>query len=120
MVLTQLFRVTGVANTITYDAGLASTEAEKKRLLSVNLLVTNYKDNDVQGYHERAKVFDIPDRLLDMEDAGMSLNRAKPGARINEIEVALEIPIGEKFKVAISCGADVANLHGFYKYELIK
>lgn len=121
MPLYQLFRITGVANSITYDSiALKSTEAEKKRLLSVHLLVNNYKDNDVQGYHERAKFFDIPDRLLDMEDEGMSLNRAKPGARINEIEIGLDIPVGETFKVAISCGANAANVHGFYKYELIK
>lgn len=119
MILTQLFRITGVANSITYDSGLKSTEAEKKRLLSVCLLVNNYKDNDVQGYHERAKVFELPDRLLDMEDEGMSLNRAKPGARITEHPVGLEIPVGETFKVAISCGANAANVHGFYKYELM-
>lgn len=119
MILRQLFRLTGVANTIAYDDGLKSTDAEKKRLLSVSILCTNYKDNDVQGYHERAKVFDIPDRLLDMEDAGMSLNRAKPGARINEIEVGMEIPVGEVFKIAIKCGADVSDLHGCYNYELM-
>jgi len=120
MIFRQLFRITGVANTIIYDGGLLSTEAEKKRLLSVSLLVNNYKDNDVQGYHERATVFDIPDRLLDMEDEGCSLNRAKPGARINEIEVGLDLPVGEIFKVAIKCGANAANVHGFYAYELIK
>jgi len=120
MRFTQLFRITGVANKIAYADALTSTEAEKKRLLSVHLLVNNYKDNDVQGYHERAKVFDIPDRLLDMEDEGCSLNRAKPGARINEIEVGLEIPIGETFKVAIKCAANVSDVHGFYAYELIK
>jgi len=116
----QLFRITGVANTITYDDGLKSTEAEKKKLLSVGVLVNNYKDNDLQGYHERAKVFDIPDRLLDMEDDGMSLNRAKPGARINDIVVGLDIPVGETFKVALKCGANTSNVHGFYAYELIK
>lgn len=119
MILRQLFRLTGVANSITYDDGLKSTEAEKKRLLSVWLLVSDYKDNDVQGYHERAKFFDIPDRLLDMENAGMSLDRAKPGARFNDIEVGLEIPVGEVFKVAIKCGADAAQVHGCYNYELM-
>jgi len=119
MILRQLFRITGVANTITYDDGLKSTDAEKKRLLSISMMVTNYKGNDVQGYHERAKVFDVPDTLLDMEDAGMSLNRAKPGARINDLEVGMEIPVGEVFKVAIKCGADVANLLGCYNYELM-
>ena len=119
MILRQLFRVTGVANAITYDEGLKSTDAEKKRLLSVWILCTNYKDNDVQGYHERAKVFDIPDRILDMEDAGMSLNRAKPGARVNDIEVGIEIPVGEVFKVAIKCGADASSIMGCYNFELM-
>lgn len=119
MIIRQLFRVTGVANVITYDDGLKSTDAEKKRLLSLSILCSDYKDNDVQGYHERAKVFDIPDRLLDMENAGMSLDRAKPGARINDIEVGMEIPVGEVFKVAIKCGADAANIMGCYNYELI-
>lgn len=119
MITRQYFKITGVANTITYDTGLQSTQAEKKRLISVSTLVSNYKDNQLQGYHERAKVFEIPDRLLDMEDNGLSLNRAKPGARINEIEVGLEIPVGETFKVAIKCGADVQDVYGTYNYELI-
>jgi len=119
MVLTQLFRITGVANDITYDAGLKSTEKEKKRLLSVHLLLNGQADNDVQGYHERTKVFDIPDRLIDVEVDAFNTNTAKPGARINEIEVGLEIPVGEVFKAAIKCGATAKNVHGFYAYELI-
>lgn len=119
MIQRQYIKITGVANTITYDTGLQSTQAEKKQLLSVSVLVNNYKDNQLQGYHERAKVFDIPDRLLDMEDNGLSLNRAKPGARINEIEVGLPIPVGETFKLAIKCGADVSDVYGTYNYELI-
>ena len=119
MILGQLFRVTGTANSIIYDGGLKSTEVEKKRLLSVNLLVSGHADNDIQGYQERAKVFDIPDRLLDVETDAFSYAYPKPGARINEIEVGLEIPVGEVFKVAIKCGATAKNLHGFYKYELM-
>jgi len=119
MILIQLFRITAVANKITYDDGLKSTETEKKRLLTVHLLVNGYADNDIQGYHERAKVFDIPDRLIDMEADAYNTNYAKPGARINEIEVGLEIPVGEVFKVAIKCGATEKNVHGFYKYELM-
>jgi len=120
MSLTKLFRVTGVANKIQYDEGLESTAAEKKRLLKVHFLVNGYADNDVQGYHERAKVYDIPDRLIDMEADAFTTNYAKPGARINEIEVGLEIPVGEKFKAAIRCGATAKDLHGYYEYELME
>jgi len=119
MVLTQLFRLTGVANDIQYDDGLKSTEKEKKRLLYIRFLLNGQADNDVQGYHERTKVFDIPDRLIDVEADAFNTNLAKPGARINDHEVALDIPVGEVFKVAIKCGATAKNLHGFYAYELI-
>lgn len=116
----QLFRVTGAANDIKYDDGVKSTDAEKKRLLYVGILCNGYADNDVQGYHERAKVFDIPDRLLDVEVDAFNEAEAKPGARITQIEVGLDIPVGEVFKVAIKCGATIKKIMGFYAYELLK
>jgi len=119
MINRQYFRVAGVANTITYDTGLLSTQAEKKRLLSVSLAVDEVADNQVQGYHERAKVFDIPDRLVDVENATGAINLAKPGARLTEIEVGLDIPVGETFKVAVKCAATATDVLGTYNYELI-
>lgn len=115
----QPFRVIGVANEIAYDTGLSSTQTEKKRLLYIAVLVNEYKDNELQGYHERAKVFGIPDRLLDFESDSLNTNVSKPGSRINIIEVGLDIPVGETFKVAIKSGAVKTDVHGFYAYELI-
>jgi hypothetical protein len=119
LILRQKFSVTGVANAITHDGGLKSTEVEKKRLLSVSLLVSGYADNDIQGFHERAKVFDVPDRLIDMEADTYDTNYAKPGARMTEVEIGIEIPVGEIFDVAISCGATIKKLIGTYNYELM-
>ena len=119
MELKQLFRVTGVANQIAYDSGLASTETEKKRLLYVGIQVTGYSDNDVQGYHERAKVFDIPDTLIDVELPTFIEDESKPGPRITQVEVGLDIPVGETFKTAIKSGATPNDLKGFYAYELM-
>jgi len=119
MILRQKFSVAGVASDIAYDTGLKSTQAEKKRLVSIGISVNNYKDNDVQGYWEKAKIFEIPDRLLDMEEDGLSTNRAKPGARINDIEVGIDLPVGEVFKIAIKCGAVTSNMLGTYNYEII-
>ena len=119
MITRQYFKVTGATNTITYDAGLQSTAAEKKRLLSISIIAGGITDNQVQGYHERAKVFDIPDRLIDFEGDAYNTDAAKPGARINEIEVGLEIPVGETFKVAIKCGAVLTEIWGTYNYEIM-
>lgn len=83
------------------------------------MVVDEVADNQVQGYHERAKVFDIPDRLIDVETAAGATDISKPGARINEIEVGLEIPVGETFKVAIKSGATATDILGTYNYEII-
>lgn len=119
MILTQLFRVTGVVNDIAYDTGLSSTTTEKKRLIGVGLQVTGYAGNDVQGYHERAKVFDIPDTHIDVELAAFNEDESKPGARLNYKEVGLDVPVGETFKAAIKCGATAKDLIGYYDYEII-
>lgn len=118
MIFRQKFYVAGVPSTIAYDDGLKSTAAEKKRLLSISIVASLTKDNDIQGYHEKAKVFEIPDRLIDLEVDAWTTNYAKPGARINEIEVGVDIPVGEVFKIAIRSGAVPSNIWGTYNYEI--
>lgn len=119
MILRQYIKITGAMNDIKYDSGLTSTPTEKKRLVSISLVVNGLADNQVQGYHEKAKVFDIPDRLIDVELDAFSENEAKPGARMNEIEVGIDIPVGETFKLAIKCGATAKDIYGTYNYELM-
>jgi len=119
MIFRQPFKVTGVANKSTPDTGLKSTEAEKKRLLSIWVVVSGQADNFIQGYHERAKMFEIPDRLIDVETDAFDYNKAKGANRINEIEVGFDIPAGQAFSIAIQCGATAKDLHGCYNYEII-
>lgn len=118
MILTQRFKITGVANTITYDDGLKSTSTEKKKLHSVQLVLNGQADNDVQLYHERTKIQDWPDRLIDVEVDAFTTNLAKPGARMNDLEVEFDVPVGEAVKVAIKCGATAKDVYGCYVYEL--
>lgn len=119
MIRFQSFRITGIANATTFDSGLVSTGAEKKRLLSVLLQVSGIVSNDIQGWHEREKVFDAPDELLDTDESTGSTNTQKSYHRLNEIEVGKDLPVGEVFKVAIKCGATAKNLVGMYRYEII-
>jgi len=117
----QLIRITGRANNITYDDGLKSTEAEKKRLVACHIQMDGYAptdDNEVQGYHERAKIFDIPEKLFPsriytQEAAALAEPMSKP------VPVDLDIPAGETFKVALKCSASNVNLRGAYEYEII-
>ena len=119
MIFRQKFFVQGVINDIKYDTGLVSTQTEKKRLLNISLITSLTLDNDIQGYHERAKVFDVPDRLIDVEADAFTTDLAKPGARITEIEVGLDIPVGETFKIAVKSGAAASAIYGTYNYEII-
>ena len=121
MIFRQYIKIPAAAitNDIKYDSGLTSTPTEKKRLLSISVILSEILDNQLQGYHEKAKVFDIPDRFIDVETDTFDYAYAKPGARINEIEVGLDIPIGEVFKLAIKVGATGTDVYGTYNYELI-
>lgn len=120
MIQRKYFAITGTTNTITYDEGITSTPTEKKRIISVSVVVSAVSDNRFQSYHERAQIFDIPDRLIDVENASGSINLSKPAVRINEIEVNLDIPVGETFKAALRCGATPTDAYGTYNYELIE
>lgn len=117
----QLFRITGVANVITYDDGLKSSSAEPKRLIACHVQMDKHAgtdDNDVQGYHERAKVFDIPEKLFPCcLTASTAPDKAEPTSK--PVPVDLDIPPGEAFKLAIKCSATLCNVRGAYEYEII-
>lgn len=117
----QLFRITGVANSIEYDDGLKSTESEPKRLNNVHVQMDKWAgtdDNDFQGWHERAKVFDIPEKMIpDQLTATTSLDVSPPLSKV--IPVDLDIPVGESFKAAMKCAATLCNVRGVYEYEMI-
>ena len=117
----QLFRITGVANAITYDTGLKSTETEKKRLTSVDLQLAaqaGTDDNDVQGWHERAKVFELPEKLVPTQPVGAT-TMDRPGPAYLTIPIDIDIPIGESFKIAQKCSATATSIRGVYHYEII-
>jgi len=121
MVYFQSVRITGVTNKTTYDDGLKSTEVEKKRLKAVHLELSAHAgtdDNDVQGWHERSKVFDVPEKTLPTETAA-ALAAPAAGDKTRTIPVDLDIPAGEAFKVAIKCAATAVDVRGTYEYEII-
>ena len=117
----QLFRVTGVANKVTYDGGLKSTETEKKRLVTIHVELAGYSvtdDNEIQGWHERAKVFEFPEKLFNTELAN-AIVPVNVRSKMDKIPVDLEIPVGEAFKIAISCASTGNDMRGVYEYEII-
>ena len=121
MRLFQMFRITGVANKVVYDSGLKSTDAEKKRLIAVHIQMDNYAatdDNQVQGWYERSKVFEIPEKLFNTEVFSATSSTAA-AVKMSKVPVDLDIPSGEDFKVAMACAATDTDVRGAYEYEII-
>jgi len=117
----QLFRITGVANAITYDAGLKSSAGEPKRIVACHVqmaLHAGSDDNEIQGYHERAKVFDIPEKMFPAEATADTTSDVSE-TRSKVIPVELDIPTGETFKIALNGSASDTQLRGMYEYEII-
>lgn len=115
------FRITGEANKIVYADALQSTDAEKKRLVALGIQMDAYAgtdDNDVQLFHERAEVVDIPEKMFGQNAAATTSEQAG-SERIPELPIGLDIPVGESVKAALKCAATAVNLRGYYKYELI-
>ena len=118
MIWHKELRITGTENATIYDDGLESTEKEPKTLISILIQVSGYADNDIEGWLEKTKVFDLPDYLLDT-DAQAAANLPQLSAmRINEIPIQIDLSVGERFKVALRCGATKKNLKGAYVYEI--
>lgn len=117
----QAFYVSGAASSIDYDTGLKSTQTEKKRLITVHVEADKYPLNEtcnVQGWHERAKVFEIPVRMFSVELYTAVVPVNVPQKR-TAVPVDFEIPEGESFKVAIHCGATPIKIRGTYEYEIV-
>lgn len=122
MKLFQLFRVTGVANVITYDSGLQSTITEQKHLDAVHVELAAYAatdDNDVQGWQERAKIFDFPEKMFNAELAAATAP-ANTRPKMDRIPVDIDIPVGETFKIALKCAATLNSMRGAYEYSIIE
>ena len=116
----QLIRITGVANQVAYDGGLKSTETEKKRLVAVHVQMDAYAatdDNEIQGWHERAKVFEFPEKMFSTEVATATSSTAGR-EKMPSVPVDLELPAGESFKLAIKCAATAIDVRGAYEYEI--
>lgn len=120
MIYFQKFAVTGGNNEVKYDDGLESSRENPKRLLSVLIQVTDYQGNDVQGWWEREKIFEIPDYLIDTIEEGTTEKLSKSLNRLNEIEVGYDLPVGSTFKVAISSGGTKNDIRGAYRYEIVE
>lgn len=120
MIYFQSIAITGTANTTIYDDGLESSKENPKRLLSIVVQIGSYMGNMIQGWHEREKIFELRDSLIDTVQEGTSNKTAKSFNRLNEIEVGMDLPVGSTFKLAIKSAGSPDSVYGAYRYEIVK
>lgn len=115
----KYFKVTGVASKTVYDDGLTSSTEAPKRLKSIMINVAAREGNNVQGWLEREKVFELPDHLIDTQELTGADTFPLSMNALNEIPVGVDMPVGTTFKVALESGATPSDLYGAYRYEII-
>lgn len=115
----KYFTKAGPASTTTFADGLTSSQEAPKRLKSVMIHVNLETGNNVEGWLEREKVFELPDRLIHTSEFGPADTHPKSMNRLNEIPVGVDMPVGTTFKAAITCGVQGATISGAYRYEII-
>jgi len=101
--------INGVANSVVYGDGLTSTEASRKKVKSIMAVVNSRANNYMELWLEKELVARIHDSNLNL-----TTDLCK-----YEIELDLEIPVGQTLTPAIRCGATATNLILVYKYEEI-
>jgi len=101
--------IIGVANITVFGKGIASTEAEPKRLRNVIITVSAKAGNRVEGWVEREQRLDIIDRNLPL---------ATDAYRV-VLPINFEIQIGREWRAGIRSGGTPTNIYVTYEYELM-
>lgn len=114
----KAFTITGVANKQTFDVGIESTQAESKKLIALLVHLSGYAANFVQLYKENEKIADVYDYHFDtLADLGAA-NFPYSTAKLQRIDLEIDIPIGERVKACLQCAGTIKNLFGCYVYEV--
>jgi hypothetical protein len=101
--------ITGLANTTVYGNGITSTEAEKKHLVELWVVVQSRHDNFIEGWIEREKLISLVDEILSLYSDAYRV----------VIPVDVDIDIGRTFKVALKCGGTPSTIYITYVYTLV-
>lgn len=115
----KYFKITGVASKTVYDDGLTSSTEAPKRLISVMVNIAAREGNKIQGWLEREKVHELPDHLIDTQEAVAADTPPMSVNCLNEIPVGVNMPVGTTFKEALESGAATSDLYGAYRYEIV-
>lgn len=114
----QTFSVTGVANKTVDDTGLESTQAEPKTIKAIHITTSGQAGNWVEVWLEQERLASVIDYLVHTYASAGSTNVQMATNYLTKLELDHSLPVGQRLKVSIKCGATLKVLHGMYEYEL--
>jgi len=114
----QAFNVDGVANDTVYDGGLYSTAEQPIKIQAIIVSVDNYQGNIVEGWIGNERILEIPDYNFDTYDVAAADTPYPSTTKIIRLPIDENIPAGERFRVAVRCGAATTDLDGTYEYVI--
>ncbi len=113
----KAFTVVGVINVTTLDGGLVSLTDKPKHIRAVIINTDTTEGNVIEGWIGTDRVLEIYDYNLDtQEDAGGTVAPLS-SVKIGRLQVDLDIPAGQIFKIGVRCGAVANDLFGSYEYD---
>lgn len=118
MDLYKAFKITGVANVETLDTGIQSSEAELKTVKSIILVVEAHIGNKVQVWLDQEKIGEVYDyAIVTLEASGTDMYKTVAN-RVLELEINVELSLGQTLQCGISCGGTDTDVYGSYRYEI--
>lgn len=124
----QAFLVTGTANTEVLDtvgispngAGLTSTQAEPKTLLSILISTSVQVGNYLVVAIGQGTPVLIPDYVLHTVQASGTDAFRDTAARLVQVPCNIVIPEGETLRVGVRSGSTLSTINGAYVYAIGK
>lgn len=113
----KAFTVVGILNTTQYDDGLQSLVEVPVKLKFVIINTSTMEGNIIEGWIGNRKVLEIYDYCLDTQEETVGATAPLSQNKISSLTIDIDIPPGQKFRIAINSGAVASNLFGAYAYE---
>ena len=112
--------VTGVVNVTTLDEGLPSLVKEPTRIIAILINLSAYEGNVIEGWIATERILAIYDYIFDTQDETAGATAPYSATKISRVELNMDIPPGQLFKVGVRCGATANNIFGAYEYQKIQ
>ena len=112
------FTFTGTANTQKFDAGIESNQAEPKKLIGLMVHLSGYAANRVQIYLDNEMLADIYDYHFQTEADLGAANFPYTSNRLGKIDLEINIPVGQRVRACLQCGATTKTIYGCYIFDV--